>query len=825
MIPLRARGRHRPPRVKRRGRAVGWLVVASVWAAWWPAVADPVRIGVVFDGEATTTTQLLEQVKQETLTLTEGEFDVRFDPADVATGDWTERSIEVAIETLLKDPEVDLVLALGTVASHGFCCRGELTKPVIAAIVIDPALQDLPSEGGASGVHNLNYLAFPRSFERDVELFREIVPFDKLTIVLNRWFMKVVPEIGDQVRELVADQGLEADLVAAGDTAEEILAAIGDDAEAVYAAPLLHLTDAERGRFIEGLEARRLPSFSIFGAAEVAQGMLAGQRDSAFYSRLARRIALNVQRILLGEDAGTLPVTIPDRRRLVINMATARAIGAFPPWHLLTEAELLNEEIESLPLLTIREAVEQTVDANLDLAASERGLAAVAERVRQARSALLPRLEAGLRGVRIDRERAGQAFSVQAERTWTGDLTLTQLIYSDPARANVRVATEARLGREQELELLRLDLVEGAMAAYMSVLLAETVEKILKSNLEVSRSNLELAEVRRAVGAAGPGEVYRWQSEVATARRDLVDARADTYRSRVALNRLRHRPLEEGFRTEDFAVDEVLALSDPEQFAEDRAIFQSGGRLIAFTGTPLHFEAFRQLMVDEGLERAPELARLDAAIAAQERILQSARRAFWSPEVALSGQLDQVLDDGGEVSDLVAGMEETRWSLALSATLPLFTGGRRRAEAAEAEATLAELELERRAVAERLEERIRSRLYLTNASFSGIRLTRQAAAAARQNLELVTDSYSRGVVDVLDLLDAQNAALSADLAAASALYQFFSDLIAVERAVNWFEVERSPADRAAFFSRLETAFRERGLEPRRSLAPFGDTEE
>ena len=791
-----------------------------------PAAAqgdDPVRVGVVFDGHATVTRQLFDQVKQEVLTLTEGEFDVRFEDEDLLYGDWTVRSIDASIDVLLKDPEVDLVLALGPLASHTFCCREALPKPVIAGIVVDARLQDLPERDGASGVHNLNYLTFPSSFERDVELFEEIVPFRKLTVVFNRWFLDVVPELGEQAREVVSQRDLGFELIAVGDSVEEALAAIPDDAEAIYMAPLLHLPDAERERFIDGLRARYLPSFSLFGVAEVALGVLAGQRDSAFYNRLARRIALNVQRILLGEDPGTIPVAVPDRRRLVINMETARAIGIYPPWHLLTEADLLNEEPESFPVLTLRQAVERAVDANLDLAARTRDVAAGAQTVRVARAALRPQLELGLTGVQIDRDRAAMDFSAQAERTWTGGLTLTQLIYSDPALANVKIQGHAQLTREQELEQLRLDIVQETMVTYMNVLLAETVEQIRKINLELSRSNLELAQVRRTVGTAGPGEVYRWQSEVATARRDLVDARAFTYQARVALNRLMHRRLEEGYLTEDITLDLVMDrdLSRPEGAAAPRdgagggsILFRSRQQVVGYTLTPLHFEIFRQFMADEGLARAPELARLDAAIDAQERALKSARRAFWSPEVALQAGLDDVLSTGGEVSSLVDSMEDLSWSLALSASLPLYAGGARRAEVTLAEDSLADLELQRQALAERLEQLIRSKLYLTNAAYSGIQLTREAAAAARKNLDVVTDSYSQGVVDVLDLLDAQNASLQADLAAASALYEFFINLIDVERAVNWFEVDRSTQEQAAWFSRLEKFFADHGLKPR-----------
>ena len=120
-----------------------------------------------------------------------------------------------------------------------------------------------------------------------------------------------------------------------------------------------------------------------------------------------------------------------------------------------------------------------------------------------------------------------------------------------------------------------------------------------------------------------------------------------------------------------------------------------------------------------------------------------------------------MLETGGEVSSIVDSMEDSSWSLALQASLPLWAGGVRRAEVIQAEESLADLELQREALSERLEQLIRSELFLTNASYSGIRLTREAARAARKNLDVVTDSYSQGVVDVLDLLDAQNASLQA----------------------------------------------------------------
>ncbi|MEE8523071.1 MAG: TolC family protein [Thermoanaerobaculia bacterium] len=722
--------------------------------------------------------------------------------------------MEVNVEVLLKDPEIDLLIALGAVSSHAFCCRENLPKPVIAATVIDHEVQNLPYEDGRSGVPNLNYLVFPRSVENDIERFREIVPFERLTVAFNRWFTDVVPGIRGRFAEVFAAQGLDFDFVSVGPSVDEALAAIPADTEAVYLAPLLHFSDAERQRFVDGLADRDLPTFSLFGVDEVERfGVFAGQRDQAFWDRLARRVALNVQRILLGEDAGEIPVAIPDRHRLTINMETARKIDVYPPWDVLTEADLLHEEPQFVRSYSLDEVAEEAIRTNLDLAAGAREVAAGALQIPLARALLRPQIDVALTGLQIDDDRASAVFG-QAERTWTGGLTLTQLIYSDPALANVAVQQHLQLSREQQFEQLRLDIARDAAVAYLNVLLAETVEGIRRNNLVLTRSNLELARVRQSVGSAGPGEAYRWESEVATARRDLVNSWTQRFQARIALNRLLHRPLEEGYQLSEVALD-------------DPAVMPSRGRILPFIVTPRHFEAFREFSVREGLSRSPELRQLDAAIAAQERVVASARRIFWNPEIALQAELEERLDVSGagsvDTGPPIPGVQvpdDTSWSFALRGSLPLWAGGSRRAELQSERETLARLQLDREALRERLEQLIRSNLYVVNSSYAGIRYTREASAAADDNLELVTDAYSRGAVDVLDLLDAQNAALNAELSAASALYDFFIDLLDVERSINWFTFLRTPQERQDWFQRLEKWFADHHLQPQPQLVRF-----
>ncbi len=81
----------------------------------------------------------------------------------------------------------------------------------------------------------------------------------------------------------------------------------------------------------------------------------------------------------------------------------------------------------------------------------------------------------------------------------------------------------------------------------------------------------------------------------------------------------------------------------------------------------------------------------------------------------------------------------------------------------------------------------RGRKFLGNFSYNSIDLSKLAADAAAANLVLVTDAYSKGVVSIIDLLDAQNASLQAAEGADNAVYDFLVDVINMQRAVGQYD--------------------------------------
>jgi outer membrane protein len=514
--------------------------------------------------------------------------------------------------------------------------------------------------------------------------------------------------------------------------------------------------------------------------------------------RVARRVALNVRRILLGEQAAELPVAFSRAQGITLNMRTARAIGYSPSWRLLTRARLLHDDpMPSGPPLSLADAVREALEQNLGLRVARAGVAAGRQDVRLARSALLPRIGLSGQHLAIEGDDA-RAVPGRAERTTSASLVLEMPLYSEPARANLEVQQHLQRAREGDQEQARLDIVLEATQAYLDVLRARTNERIQKDNLRLTRSNLDLAQARRRIGTTGPSEVYRWESEVANAQRSVVEVQARTRVAEIALNALLHRPLEQPIATVELGLDEPVLIA-------------SHQRLYTLIDNPASFGVFRDFVVQEGLGAAPELGRIDARIDALERSLESARRAYTYPTLSLKAGHGVTLGRAGASGPPLPGANDHETSVALELSIPLYTGGARGAQMQKAHEELSGLRALRQATAEQVEQRVRSALHAARSALTAIRLSGEAADAARSNLDVVRDGYTRGAVSILDLLDAQNAALVAELRAATGVYEFLRALMEAERAASRFDFFLAPQEQVEWLARVERYFAQRGV--------------
>ncbi len=776
-----------------------------------------VRIGVLYDGPHSDLGlgKFIRQgtIQKEILSLTQGEFNVQFPKKFQIHGGWSAKKVDRALTALIQEPTVDMILTLGLLSTNAALQRNGFSKPVIAPFVIDAELQGVSPSKGKSRIPNLTYLTSFKSFERDLQAFMEIVSFKHLALIEDAAIPESIPNVLEKIHRAAQVNHIDIHPIRVTNSIEPLWKQLPPQTDAVFVVPLFRLPSKEFTNLVQGLIDRGLPSFSLTGRSEVERGIFAGLSPETDSIRMARRIALNVHRILLGESAEDLPVTFSEGEQLTINMATARAINIWPSFRILTEATLLNEESQGIVRkLSLYSVVREAAHVNLDLAAADRQVAAGQGAVQNARSALLPQISIGSSANLIDQDRAEGSFGNNPEKAAFAQGSFRQLLYSDKAWTNYTVEQRNQDSRKANRRQVELDVTQEAALAYLQVLRTKTIEAIQKENLKLTRSNLDLARIREQVGTASRDEVFRWESEIANGRIDVLNAQAQRQQAAVSLNRTLFRPLEEPFETTEAGLEDPILFHDVE-------------RIFVYVNNPRNFQIFRDFQVREGLRLAPELQRLQAGIAAQQRLLLNAQRDFWAPELALQSDVNQRMAQAGAGQSSPFGglsQDRTTWNLQLGLSFPLFSGGAKDATQTQAFETLRQLQLEQEATIGIIEERIRSANLEAGASSATIRLSREASRAAQQNLELVRDQYSRGAVDIIKLLNSQNAALTANLNAANAVYEFLIDIINIHRAAGSFPFFDSPDELEAWHQRLEAYFEEQGIDTKAEIvrSPF-----
>ena len=759
-----------------------------------PAQAREIRVAVVTDGPAGRAIFSAEAIESAMAGVASSDLEIVLPQSKRLSGDWSLEGAGAALDRALADREVDVVITIGILTSQQAARRKSLPKPVIAPMVIDPVLQGYPLTEGHSGRHNFAYVADFQSVGNAVRAFHEFVNFRYVVAMVDDSLLSALPELGAKATELAAALNVRIGLVRVRGDVDAALASIPAGVDAVYVTPL-RFDDAQVRALAQGLQARKIPSFSVVGRSEVEAGLLmttgGAERDK---ERLARRVAIMIQRISQGEDPASFDVGFPTSQRLLINMQVARAIGFSPRWQHLADAEQLNADPGDAQPLTLLGAMRVALDANPALAASRERLGSALDDVRIARSDLLPQLSASAARTRIDDDRASPL--TQAEDTTSAGLSFGQLIYSERAWAGYSIAKSLGAAQEQSQRADMLDTLTLAASAYLNVLRAKSVEEVRRRNVENTRRNLEISRVREEVGIAERSDYLRWVSQLARDKQTLLAAEANRKQAETEMLRILHRPASQPFSTVESGIDDPLTLV-------------SSPRTQAFLDTPAKWAVFMEYAVHTALGNAPEIQQADSVLAARQRALASAGRAYYLPDIALVSNGSTFTDKSGAGSLSIPGApDDESWSVSLQATLPLLTGGLRGAQSSQARHEVRASEADKAATIDGVEARTRLVLHQTASSWPAIDLSRQALAAADENLANVTDAYARGAVSVTDLIDAQETSLISGLSATDAKYGFMTDFVNVLRSMGEFEILLDPASREAWYARVETWFRQ-----------------
>jgi outer membrane protein len=750
-------------------RSLVGAVLILLMATSFPVLAQQVvNVAVIGDGPNDRLQFRSDVYVRELLALTKNEFDVRI---HYSIGDWTHDGIAGNIEKAYENPGIDLVLVMGFVSNQIATTRTHYPKPTFLPVLLDPSKLIHPPIDQKSRIPNLNYLAVYNQFGEDIAALQKLVKFNNLVLIMDQELSDSIGGLKASAVQQSGAMGVTLIEVTHDGVNHNLMDSVPDLTEAVFIGALPRMPQDDFAKLVSAINHARIPSYSFVGTADVEQGLLMTSSESRDIERQARLNALNMQSVMLGERAEDQLVSSQNKQQFTINMDTARLLSLSPSFDVLNVSRLINERAKVAGReFGLKEITEEAIDKNQDLLSRYYGFQANSEAIGLARASLMPQL--GL-GATHDLRKVSPVVEAGlfAERTTDGSLSLQQLIYSDSATANLTIQKELQLAREADLNGVKLDIIQAAATAYYTVLNAREQLGVQEDNLIVTRRNLELARDRVKLGSSSASDVYRWQAEEARARILVINARADSFRAWNRLNRLLHRTQTERIALRRATFDEPFVMT--------RIEFD---KLIT---SPADYAKFSNFFLDRGLSQSPDLVELDAQITAKRRDLTSQRRSYWLPDFSLGGRYTSNFGQVGGSS--VTGEELTDWTVGVQATLPLFSGGERRAKVSRADFEVRQLETLRIATAERVEENIRTQLHLAQAAYGQIDLSTAAAEASHKNYELVADAYARGTVSIIQLLDAQDASLSANASSIDSLYNFLITIMALQRAVGGYD--------------------------------------
>ena len=774
-------------------------------------------IGIVVDGPWDRNDDVINLLKKEIKDALSQQAIIIFPEDKFLIGDWTRITVGKLNKQLLDDKDIDIVIGFGLMASCDLALRENLPKPVIAPVIVDPYHRVFPYREGKSGVENLSYITFPGTYERDIKLLSELVNIKKLVILQSKRYQENLTYQNESDSDLSRLLGFSTITIQFDDYAENGLKQIPSDANAVYL-DVIPLSKDEFKKLADGLIEKRLPSFSALGEYDVRQGIMAAANPDIF-PRLVRRIALHIQRIVSGEDAGTLNVSFEAAQRLFLNLRTLYSVGISPKWNTLLEAELIeidSAKVKGAQNFNLPSVIRRISTENLDVQAKIQEVAATQKNISIARANLFPRLDFSTTGLLIDKDRAEAGY--QPQRRSSFDLSATQVIFSEPALANVSIQSSLYDSKQSELEAFTQTTITDGAKVYLNYLRTRKIFFIILDNLKLMRSNLEIARNRHDIGAAGPEEPLRWEAAIADLRKTAMEVQAQMNQAMFALKQTLNIPL-------------IYQINVADVSLEDTSMFTSNKTLLNYLEDPVSFDILSDFIVKRGMSLSKELMQINSLIDAQERNITSIRNSYFLPSIAAFAgytqtfyksqikqpfQLTTLPELPADIpqsfpvylGQLFSGAAPTLpdnndWQIGLQLSLNLSNGFATRSSEQQADYQLEQLRIQKRAAEEKIALRIRYEMENLKSTYFGIQQSQIEVEAANKTLKLVSDGYTQGALSILNLIDAQESSLRAQQVSANALYDFFIAYMQLQKAVGQIDVLMTKSEKEEFLKQLD----------------------
>ncbi len=776
--------------------------------------AKPIELAFVFDGPSDKNAHVLETFQKVIERSLLPDYKAVFPKDLVYTGNWTQQGAKTASDKALAS-RARMVISLGYMSSVYYSEKKNKNKYVIT--IDQYGLRDF----GDKFFNPMQQMA------NDVVTFKKLVPdMKKTAILMNESYYKTQSDWNTLVAKKLKEKNcdLAFAVVPVNSNISASLAKIPSDVDGVFITPLYNLSTEQRTQMYNEINARKLPSFSSVGKEDVEIGAMLGASTSDVDKKLAEATSFSIHGVLHGNAVKNEKLPFYDEKIIFYNSDTGENVGYVPPLRLLNNATTISHK--QLPVYDLDGLLTALDESNLDIARKKYLIYAAMKSVASAYMRYLPTLRFDL-GWQNYNSGYANSYADVPKHVGLFTMAIDQPIYSPELVSNILIKHKKLKFDKAEYVMTRANMEYQVATLYINTLMLMNAIEVQEEQVQETRENLAIARVREKTGKCGYEEVFRWAGVVSEEEKKLLEMQAEFKNAKIQIAKLLNKD-----QKEDFTFKPLTA-SDP-------AFFTSDLHIIDHVRNPERLGKFTDMLVQTAQYISPETVKLKAAIAMKKVEIGNYAQKFFLPNAKLSiersYQFDRSLpyEDmghqqlkavnaaaqggaaqaqataammggapitpaqvlGAQALGFQNGWNTSPWlsldkqstRLLIAAEWKPIEGGHKIAEIARCKSELDELKAYLEEVNTEIEMKVRSVVNNAIAKYFMIEKSYKAMFAQDENYQTVKAKYLLGEAPINQIADAQQLYFSAKIDSMNSQYEFFKELIWVQRAmlsVNW----------------------------------------
>ena len=387
-------------------------------------VKPQVNIGILLDNLSSDVEPIILSLQNEIRAVVGEDATVHFLPYNLESNSFNADKVKSNYDALING-NADIILAFGTVSNLIVGKQPIHKKPTILFGVVNSDIIAFDKVHSVSKINNFNFLITSQSYTKDLQTFKGLFNFKNVAVLVED-FSPNIASIKQILDKEVASLGVSYTLIPfknLNDIKHNL-----EGVDAVYLAGGFHLSDDDIRDLSDFLITKKLPSFTATNIQDVVSGIMATNQTDENSDRFFRRIALNVEAIINGENPADLPIYIDLNNKLTVNYNTAKHIGVPIKYSAIATTNFVGDydKVPSKRKYNLLDVINETVENNLSLQSGKKNVALKTQDIKIAKSNYYPEITASATGSYLDPKLAELSGGQNPEYKTSGSIVLKQ---------------------------------------------------------------------------------------------------------------------------------------------------------------------------------------------------------------------------------------------------------------------------------------------------------------------------------------------------------------------------------------------------------------